>query len=410
MSESQESLLQDVFVGRQPIYGRRLELFAYELLYRDGDVDRARFLRGDGATSRVLLNTFSEFGLESVVGEHLAFVNLTRGFIIGEYPLALPRKRVVLEVLEDVPADPEVLEGLRRLRQQGFQIALDDFVLTQETEPLLELTDIVKVDVLGLGEQEIREYAATLRPLVPKLLAEKIESREVFDVCLDCGFDYFQGYFLARPNVLRGACLSPSRLELVNLLAELQDPNCDIDRIQAIVSRDVTLSFKLLKHMNAAIYGMPRKIESIRETVIYLGLKTVQNLASLFLLASIDDKPHDLLVTSMLRAKMCERMAQLRGVESHGYFTAGLFSTLDALLDAPMTSIVLKLPLGQDLSDALMSGKGAIGEALACAVAYERGDWENVSCLGLTRAQIKTAFLDAVQWVEGIDADVRHAA
>ncbi len=404
-------MMEDVFVGRQPIYGRDLELFAYELLYRGGDVDFADFTEGDRATSQVLLNTFTEFGIDRVVGRHLAFVNLTRGFITGEYPLPVPREQVVLEVLEDIQPDPEVLAGLRRLRREGFKIALDDFVITRENESLLPLADIVKVDVLALERDGVREQVQALRPYGLKLLAEKIETREQFEECLELGFDYFQGYFLARPFVLRGSSLPASRINLLRLLAEIQDPGTDFDRVNEIVCQDVSLSYKLLRHMNSALYGMPRKFESIRETVVYLGLSTVRNLACLFLLSNVPETPHELIVTSMLRAKMCALLAAAAGLENlNAHFTAGLFSTLDVLMGSPMPAIVERLPLSKELAAALARGEGPLGEALAATIAYERGEWDKVECFGLRRRQIKIAFLDAVAWVEDIDREMRSIA
>ncbi len=411
MAQNPTGLLQDVFVGRQPIYGRRLELFAYELLYRGGDVDHAVFKEGDRATSQVLLNTLTEFGLDRVVGDHLAFVNLTRGFVIGEYPLPLPRAQVVLEILEDVPADAEVLEGLRSLRERGFRIALDDFVLEKSREPLLRLTDIVKVDVLHMSAEDIRRSVAELAPYRLKLLAEKIESRAQFQTCLDAGFHYFQGYFLAKPNVLQGTSIPASRVNLLRLLGSLQDPACDIERVQELVAQDVTLSYRLVRHINAAVFGMPRRIESVRETVLYLGLSTVRNLACLFLLANVEDKPHELIVTAMLRARMCQGLAEASGLsDASSYFTVGLFSALDALLDAPMDRILEKLPLAADVQQALLSHGGPLGAALTCVLAYERGDWQQVSFRSLSRASIKRAFLDAVQWVEAIDRELSGLA
>ena len=403
--------MQDIYVGRQPIYGRRLEVYAYELLYRGGPVDFADFEEGDRATSQVLLNAFTEMGVERVVGSRLAFVNLTRGFVIGEYPLPLPRSKVVLEVLEDVEADEEVVAGLRELRRQGYRIALDDFVHRPETEPLLALADIVKVDVLGLSAEEVRARVRLLRPYGPKLLAEKVETREQFEVCQEAGFDYFQGFFLARPSVLQGVGIPSSRLNLLRLLAELLDPESDIDRVQEIVSQDVTLSYRLLRHINAAKYGMPRRIESIRETVLYLGIPLVRNLASLFLLSHVDDTPHELLVISMMRGKMCELLARAAGRPGpHNYFTVGLFSTLDVLLGAPMSVVTAKLPLADDLRQALLERSGAPGEALACVTAYEQGDWSHVRCLGLPPAAIKKAFLDTLEWVEAVDRELLSAA
>jgi c-di-GMP phosphodiesterase len=397
----------DIFVGRQPIYGRRLELHAYELLYRGADVDYADFSEGDRATSQVLLNTFTEFGLERIVGGHLAFINLTRGFIVGEYPLPVPRTQVVLEVLEEVEADEQVLKGMEDLRRRGFKIALDDFVYRPDREPMLALADIIKVDILGLDQAEIRARFQQLKPRGIKLLAEKIETREQFELCRDMGFDYFQGYFLAKPNVVSGSSIPANSLNLLRLMAEFQNPDHDFDRIAEIVSQDVALSYKLLRHINAAIYGMPRRIESIKETVTYLGLSTVKNLACLFLLSGAGEHPHELLVTAMMRAKMCELLARARGVSNpSSFFTVGLFSTLDALLNVPMERVVKKLPLAEDLQHALLDGDGPMGQALRCTLAYERGDWDAVRYFELPRTTIKGAFLEAVVWVENVDQEI----
>ena len=407
MDPESSSFKHDIFVGRQPIYGRRLELYAYELLYRGADVDYADFTEGDRATSQVLLNTFTEFGLERIVGGHLAFVNLTRGFIVGEYPLPVPRTQVVLEVLEEVEPDEQVLQGLRELRRRGFKIALDDFVYDESKEPMLALADIVKIDVLGLAPDEIRARFQRLHPLGLRLLAEKIETREQFELCREMGFDYFQGYFLAKPNVVSGQSIPASGVNLLRLMAEFQSPDHDFDRIAEIVSQDVALSYKLLRHINAAIYGMPRRIDSIKETVTYLGLSTVKNLACLFMLSDTGSQPHELLVMAMMRARMCELLARANHVENaSSYFTVGLFSTLDALLGTPLDRVVKRLPLSQEIQDALLDGKGPMGEALRCVLAYERGDWAAVDCFGLTRAAIKTAFLDAVVWVETVDKEL----
>lgn len=407
MEQFELSPMQDIYVGRQPIYGRRLELYAYELLYRGGDVDFADFTEGDRATSQVLLNTFLEFGLERVVGGHLAFVNLTRGFIIGEYPLPVPRTQVVLEVLEDIEPDEEVIKGLKDLRRRGFKIALDDFVYREEFEPMLALADIVKVDVLGLDEEQIRGRYELLKPFGTKLLAEKIETRPQYEVCHDIGFDYFQGYFLAKPNVLSGSSISASRLNLLRLLSEIQNPHCDFERVKEIVAQDVTLSYKLLRHINSALYGMPRRVESIKETVVYLGLNAVKNLACLFLLSDSSDMPHDVIVTAMLRAKMCELLAVASGVrDAQPFFTSGLFSILDAMTNSTMESVLLKLPLAEDLRTALLERSGPIGEILECTLAYERGEWSQVAYGNLTRSQIKRAFLEAVAWVERVDKEL----
>jgi len=197
----------------------------------------------------------------------------------------------------------------------------------------------------------------------------------------------------------------------LRLMAEFQNQDCDFERIAEIVSQDVALSYKLLRHINAAIYGMPRRIDSIRETVAYLGLSTVRNLACLFMLADAREQPHELLVTAMMRARMCELLARTRGVrEVSGYFTVGLFSALEALLSAPMANILKKLPLSDELREALLEGQGPMGEALRCTLAYERGEWAAVDCFALPRGAIKSAFLEAVDWVEAIDRELSAVA
>ncbi len=411
MTPDRKPAVSEVFVGRQPIYGRRLELFAYELLYRGADVDFADFTEGDRATSQVLLNTFTEFGLDRVVGGHTAFVNLTRGFVTGEYPLPVPRDRVVLEILEDIAPDAEGIAGIRSLRKQGFTIALDDFIFEERMRPLLALADIVKVDVLDQDDDEVRRRAEVLRPFKCRLLAEKIESRAQFEVCLEAGYDLFQGYFLARPNVVQGTSVGTSRLSLLRLLARLQDPACPFDEVETIVGQDVSMTYRLLRHINAAMYGMPRKIESVRETVVYLGLSTVKNLACLFLLSTIDDKPHELLVTSMLRARFALNLAEGGGrTDAQSFFAAGLFSTLDALLDVPMEQALSQLPLAEDLRRALLEGIGPLGASVNCVIAYEHGDWDQVRFGTLTRSDIRSAFLEAVAWVEGVDQELARMA
>jgi EAL and modified HD-GYP domain-containing signal transduction protein len=404
--------MQDVFIGRQPIYARGLDVVAYELLFRGGDVDFAEFTEGDRATSQVILNAFTEIGLERVVGERLAFLNLTRGFITGEYPLPVPKEQVVLEVLEDVHADPEVLQGLRSLKDRGYRIALDDFVVNDLNRDLLPLADIVKVDVLALEPHEVRAQIEGLREFGVQLLAEKIETQEMFRACRDLGFDLFQGFFLSRPNVIKDRVLPANRVNLLHILAELHEPGCDLERVNELATHDVALSYKLLRHINTARFGLRREVESIRETLLYLGTENVRSLASLFLMASIDDKPHDLILTSMLRAKMCSSLATAHGaLDPHQAFTVGLFSTLDAMMDAEMDAVLERLPLANDLRGALLRREGGLGEVLASTLAYERGDWERVPCLGLTRGQIKGAFLEAVEFVEDVDRElVRKAA
>jgi EAL and modified HD-GYP domain-containing signal transduction protein len=403
---------RDIFVGRQPIFDRRLRLFAYELLYRGARVDFADFRQGDRATSQVLLNAFTEFGLERVVGDHLAFVNMTRSFLVGAHSMPVPPHQVVLEVLEDIEPDEEVLRGVRDLKRRGFRIALDDFVLRDGFEQLISLADFIKIEVQDLSDDDVHRVQRELHPAGARLLAEKVETRAQFEVCREAGFEFFQGHFLARPNVMSSKTITTVRQNLLRLVAELQDAACDFERVQEIVAQDVSLSYKLLRCVNSSAWALPRRIESIRETVVYLGQEAVKNLASLFLLSGLEDAPQELFVIAMLRARMCELLGHAsRAANESAYFTVGLFSALDALLQQPLEQVLGQLPFSADVRAAILERVGPMGEALRTTLAYEQGAWQDVGCAGLERSEIQSIYLQAVAWVETIGRELwRRAA
>ena len=389
----------DIFVGRQPIFDRQLNVVGYELLFRGFEADEANVVDGDLATSQVIVNTFMEIGLDRLVGNGLAFMNLTRRFLIDEYPLPVMQGRMVLEVLEDVKVDEALVNALRRLSRQGYQIALDDVVHPEDVSPLLEIADIVKIDLLAVDQDRLGEHVATLREYGVRLLAEKVETHEDMELCLDLGFDCFQGFFLSRPKVVSGRRMPASRLAIVRLLAELQNPYIEFGELEAIVRQDVALSYRLLRLINSAFFSLPTKITTIRQALTLLGIQQVQAWLSLLLLAKIDDKPRALMTTAMTRAKMCELLAMAAnepGPEAD--FTVGLFSVLDALLDLPMEEVVTALPLSDEVTAALLESQGHLGAALDCALAYERGDWDAVSYLSLTPEEIRDAYLESLDW------------
>jgi EAL and modified HD-GYP domain-containing signal transduction protein len=348
-----------------------------------------------------------EIGLETIVGDNLAFINLTRDFILQDYSSVFPAGRVVMEVLEDVPVDAALVEAVRRLSSQGYLIALDDFMYHERLRPLIEVADIIKVDVLALDHAMLQDHVTTLRQYQVKLLAEKVETQEHFKYCRDLGFDYFQGYFFCKPEVIKGHRVPGNRLVTLQLLAELQNPKADFKDLEEIISRDVSLSYKLLRVVNSAFYALPRKVESLRQALLMLGTRNIATWVSVILLAGIDDKPHELMVTAMVRAKMCELLAQTLGQRGRDiFFTVGLFSALDALLDSPMEDILKSLPLSDDITSALLSYTGILGETLQCVLAYERGDWDSVHCATLDCTGITDAYLQAIAWTTRTKASI----
>jgi EAL and modified HD-GYP domain-containing signal transduction protein len=394
----------DVFVGRQPIYDRQLDVFAYELLFRSGEVNQAGVLDGDQATSQVILNTFMEIGLETIVGTKQAFINLTRDFILRDYSDVFPAGRVVMEVLEDVAVDAQLIEAVRGLSTQGYTIALDDFIYHESLHELVAVADIIKVDIMALDRAALQEHVTLLRDYDVKLLAEKVETQDDFKYCKDLGFDFFQGYFFCKPEIIKGQRVPANRLVILQLLAKLQDPEADFQELESIIGRDVSLSYKLLRVINSAFYSLPRKIESLRQALLMLGTKFIASWVSIFILAGIDDKPHELMITAIVRAKMCELLAlALRQRNKEAFFTVGLFSALDALMDSPMQEVLASLPLSDEITAALLAHEGLLGDALRCVLAYERGEWDQVTCLDLDRVAITDAYLGAITWAAEAD-------
>lgn len=389
----------NAFLARQPIYDRKLEVFGYELLFRSGESGHADFTDADQATSQVILNAFMEIGLEDIVGDKLAFINLTHAFIVGHYALPFPPSRGCLEILENVTVDAAVIEAVRHLSGQGYTIALDDFVYHEALRPLVQLADIIKIDVLALDRAELKRHVALLRKLGTKLLAEKVETQEDFAYCNELGFDYFQGYFFCKPKIISGSRMPANRLTALRLLAGLQNPDIRVNELEALVSQDVAMSYKLLRCINSAFYSLPRKVESIRQAIIILGSQWLKTWVSLMVLANIDDKPRELMVTAMVRAKMCELLAagaQQKGTER--FFIAGLFSVLDALMDRPLEELLKMLPLSEEVSAALLDHQGAIGNTLRCVLAYDRGQWDEVNCPAMNTTEVTQAYLDAIAW------------
>lgn len=395
--------MHETFLGRQPIFDRNLEVYGYELLFRHSSVPDAHVVDGDRATSEVISNTFTVFGLDELVGNHFAFINMTRSFLVNPSSIPLPADRVVLEILENTRPEPAIIAGLELMRSAGYRIALDDFIYDPTLRPLLERADLVKVEIPRLRLSELAEQVRLLRPFNVMLLAEKVETPEVFEACKQLGFDYFQGYFLSRPSTMRNSDIPASRLRILELIAALQRPDVEVAELEELVSRDLALSYKLLRYLNSSYFPLRRRIDSIRQAVMYLGTQELRTWAALMALASIPDKPQELAVGVMVRARLCEAAGRIIGVESPARcFMVGLLSGLDTLLDAPLEQILARLPVHQAVSVALLRGEGAEGRVLNAVKDLETGHIARIRDLGLSAAETNQAYVEAVRWAEEI--------
>jgi EAL and modified HD-GYP domain-containing signal transduction protein len=392
---------RQIFIGRQPIFDRDLQVYGYELLFRDGQVDAAAIVDGDRATAQTLVNGIMDFGLEQVVGDKLAFVNLTRNFLLDQERLPAMQKRLVLEVLEDIRPDPEILTALRQLAERGYTIALDDFTCREELLPLVGSARILKLELPQIGIDALPGHVQRLRPYGLRLLAEKVETHEEFELCKSLGIDYFQGYFLSRPVTLARKRLPANKLAVLQILARVQDPNASMGDLEKLISTDVSLSYRILRFVNSVQFATSRPIDNVRRAIVMTGLSQIRTWVGLIMLSKLDDKPPELIRIALVRSRLCElfsRRLALAAPETHA--TAGLFSTLDALLDQPLEEILNSLPLDAEVASALIEGRGRIGEVLQCVLACERGDWDAATRLGLEEHVLSRTYLEAIAWAE----------
>lgn len=392
--------MADVFIGRQPIFDRHMRVYAYELLYRHGFVDHAVITDFNAASSEVVVNSLIEVGLDRLVGNKKAFCNFTRDFLIKGASIPFPTNQLVVEVLENVSPEVEVIDAIRSLSRSGHLIALDDFVVTDDLLPLVELADVVKIDVLALSRDEVISQVGKLRQVKPlQLLAEKVETHDEYVFCRNLGFDLFQGYFFSKPQVVSGRKVPPSRLAMLRLMAELSRVDIDLTNLEEIIQTDVNLSVKLLRQINSSFYSLLSEVKSIRQAIIYLGLLHIRNWACIVSMGSISDKPQELMSMALIRGKMCEIMSGSDDSEQRGmFFTVGLFSMLDSILDMPMKEVLNTLPLIEEVNIALLQRKGQLGRTLSCVESYERANWGEVDECGFDQALVGRAYIDALDW------------
>lgn len=400
--------MPDYYIARQPILDRERQLYAYELLFRDSQVNMApRDLDRTLATAEVL-STTNEIGLPSLVGKSYAFINLPERFLEEPELLPLPPEQVVLEVLEDVEFDDARLEGLRKLNERGFTLALDDFIYDERYESALPHVDIVKLEINGLPRDTWKAEIDRLKSRGKKVLAEKVETEQEFDTLLELGCDYFQGYFFARPKVMSGRKLSSNQVAMLQLLGQLNNPDVPIVEIAEVVSRDVSLSVRVLNHVNSAATALNRTMDSVREAVVYLGRDHIRSLVTLLLMARVEQKPAALMVIALVRAKLCELMTDAIDQGDPGaFFTVGLFSVLDALMDLPMDEVVKNLPISDELVAALVDREGIMGEALELAIRIEQGNIDAAATEDAhwTPEVLVPMLRSATSWADGVVAD-----
>jgi c-di-GMP-related signal transduction protein len=395
----------DAFVARQPIFHGSKKLFAYELLFRTGMSNAFPGIDGGIATSSLLSSSFFTVGIERISGGKLVFINFTEELLRRGVPTLFPKSEIVVEILEDVQPTEEVVEACRDLQQKGYLLALDDFVFRDNLQPLIDMARIIKIDFRLTPLEEIAEMLKRIKGGRCRLLAEKIETHEEFLEAKALGFHYFQGYFFAKPEILKNREVSPSQLTVARLICEVNRRDMEYQQLEELINQDVAISFKLFNYLNSAYFGRVQPISSIRQAIAFLGERGIRMFVSLIVASRlVEQKPDELLRLSAIRGKFLEQVAITLGINEGELFMLGLFSLLDAMLDNPMEVLVGQLPLSVEVREALVQRSGSLAPFLLLVEAYEQCNWSDVDLrlnqLQLNPEKIQTFYLDAVRMAD----------
>lgn len=400
-----------IYTARQPIFNRKKQVVAYELLFRDSNKNCFPTNVPDGvATSKLLVNTLLNMDIDDVTEGLPALINFPESIIKSKFSDLVPSKKIIIEILESVTPDDETYEWVRGLFHRGYYIALDDFVFKPEWERFFKFVKLIKIDIRQTNISEFSSLIPRLKQENIKVLAEKVETYEELKTCMNAGFDYFQGFFFCKPEMIHATGSSVSHHLLVQIYHEVMRENPDLKRIKELFSQEPRLSYKLLRFVKKT---SGKDISSINQGVSYLGIDNLRKLTSLLMAAEINpSKPHALVKTSVVRSRFCELLAanSKHSAMKDEAFLTGLFSTMDAILDRDMSTVLEGLPLKKEVREALLDNSANdLGQILSLVKSYEQGDFQIVNLLArvlkISQEHIPTAYKKAMKWETQISSD-----
>jgi c-di-GMP-related signal transduction protein len=401
------------FLARQPILNRARELFGYELLFRDGLQNSCEELNLEFASTS-LLDTSLLIGFEKITAGRPMFINCPRDFLMRDYISLFPPRSVVVEILESVKPDQEIIDACLRLKQRGFLIALDDFVDAPGWAPLVVLADIIKVDFRATDRKEQGALVSRHSGKKLRMLAEKVETQEEYRAAMKMGYSLFQGYFFCRPEMMRHGELPASKLAYLELLRAATAQEFDIEELALKIKHEASLTFRLLRYLNSAAFGLRAEVHSVTHALSLLGERELRKWIAVISVGVLaDGKPDELMTVPLVRGRFCELMAPLAGLagQASDLFLMGLLSVMDAILDQPIETVLAELPVRREIKDALLSQKGRYWKLLEVAVAHERADWEKVSALAretrMNEERISAMYVEAVDWSTALGRTVQ---
>ncbi len=397
----------DIYVARQPILGRDREISGYELLFRSGPENVFRHHDADEASSRLIDNSLHSFGLEQLVAGKKLFVNATRRVIVDELYTVLPPELTVIELLETVDPDDEIVVACENLKRQGYTLALDDYTFDDRWEPLVRLVDVIKVDWRSSTPEQRAQLARRLRNTRVTLLAEKVETYEEFEEARKVGFRLFQGYFFCKPEMIAGRDIPKFKLNYMRLLQEVNRPDIDYVALERVISQELSLSVKLLRYLNSAAFGWRHGVNSIDHAIRVLGERQVKRWASMVALSGVgEDKPAELAVSSLVRARFCEFLGAEAGLRTRDVelFLTGLLSHVDAFFDMPLDKALENLSLAPDIRHAILQNGSPLSPVYRTVQAWERGHWDAIpelaSNIQVGENVIADAYRRSIDWTD----------
>lgn len=401
----------NAFMARQPIFDRRQKVFGYELLFREGLHNYYQHVDGDQASNSVIADSFLLMGMHTVTGGKRAFINFTSNLLKNQIAMSLPKELIAVEILEDVQPDEEIVLACKKLKQLGYLIALDDFVFHPRYQPLIDLADIIKVDFLNTSYNERLTILHSVGPLGIKFLAEKVETPQQYAEALSLGYSYFQGYFFSQPIILTGKEIPSSKINNLRLLQEIYQPSVSFEQLEKILKNDLSLSYKFLKFLNSSYFGFHSKVSSMRQALMLLGTEDIRKWAALLTLKGLsEDKPDQLVVDSIMRARFGEAIANENGFKEHAsnVFMMGMFSLIDVFLSRSLQEILPELPICEEVKRALLGEDNLLRDIHELVVNYEKGNWEQFTevthKLRINEAQVPQLYLQAIAIAEEISS------
>jgi EAL and modified HD-GYP domain-containing signal transduction protein len=393
------------YVARQPILDRDLNTYAYELLFRDSLNNVFPGISSQQATSRLVVEQFLQQNIDQLLGGLPCFINFPHSLLLEGLAECLPPEKVVIEILEDSPPDDALLEKVKQLHKLGYQLALDDFTMSPDWERFLPFIHIIKFDLRATSLLMIKVFIQRHTSLGLTYLAEKVEDKAEFERVKNMGIQLFQGFFFSRPEMVKQATMAPAQVVVMQLLNVVNEPELDFNRIEQLLSQDVSLSLKLLRYVNH-LKGQSNPISSFRQAAIYLGNTQLKRFVSLIATTSAGKgKSAELYQMSLIRARFCELLAHAHAPaqQSQQAFITGLFSLLDVLMEQPMDKLLGTIPLVEDIRLALLKRQGNLGFYLAFCEDYENANWSRVTAktaeLGLNEDKVSHLYLTATAWV-----------